>query len=260
MERRFGINFDRLAKRFKKNIYGSQKGELRKQILWSHMQEYLPLKDKSPLKIIDLGCGEAPFAEQLLTMGHHLTLCDMSQDMIEAAKARLNEHPAFDQVKFVQGPLQEISAQIEGLYDIVMAHAVIEWIPESDELFDVISELLADNGYLSLMFYNRNSLLFRNMQLGNWRRVKNEWLRGRGKKTLTPINPQDPESVYAQCAKHQLSILSRAGVRVFYDYLDRDAARSDISILFEMEQRYSRQEPFLSMARYIHVISVKDSL
>lgn len=257
MEKRFGINFDRFAKRFKKNIYGSQKGELRNKILWQHMQEFLPLQDSSPLKILDLGGGEAPFAEKILEYGHHYYLCDISADMLTAAEHRLTSHPFVDNVQYIHSPLQEVSHHLPGPFDIIIAHAVIEWLPEADELLTVVNELLVDGGYLSLMFYNRNSLLFRNMQLGNWKRVKHGWLRGRGKKTLTPINPQDPVALYEKLEQCGLDVISKAGVRVFYDYLDRNIDRSDVSLLYEMEERYSRQDPFLSLARYIHVICRK---
>lgn len=257
METRFGINFDRFAKRFKKNIYGSQKGELRNKILWQHMQDYLPLGQQQALKILDLGGGEAPFAEQILDYGHELYLCDISSDMLSAARERLTTHLNSQNVHYIHSPLQEAGRHVEGHFDIIIAHAVIEWLPEPEELLAVVNDLLEEGGYLSLMFYNRNSLLFRNMQLGNWKRVKHGWLRGRGKKTLTPINPQDPAALYELLAKSGLHVISKAGVRVFYDYLDRDVDRSDPYLLYEMEERYSRQEPFLSLARYIHVICRK---
>lgn len=257
MEKPFGINFDRFSKRFKKNIYGSQKGELRNKILWQHMQQYLPLQDTRRLKILDLGGGEAPFAERILDYGHDYYLCDISADMLSEAEKRLSSFHRADNIHYIHSPLQEITQHISGPFDIIIAHAVIEWLPEPEDLIKIAQELLVEGGYLSLMFYNRNSLLFRNMQLGNWKRVKHGWLRGRGKKTLTPINPQDPATLYELLGQSGFDVISRAGVRVFFDYLDRDVDRSDPSLLYEMEERYSRQEPFLSLARYIHVICRK---
>lgn len=260
MERRFGINFDRFVKRFHKNIYGSDKGRIRQQIVWQHMLELLPLQSATPLTILDLGCGTAPFAEQLLELGHSLTLADMSADMLQQASQRLYTHVNADRIVYVHSPLQTLPDQLAGKqYDIIMAHAVIEWLPENESLLDVVAKLLKPQGYLSLLFYNRNSLLFRNMQLGNWKRVKFGWLRGRGKKTLTPTNPQDPYELYEQLKQWHLIPIGKAGVRVFYDYLDRSTDKSNLALLYEMEQRYSQQEPFVSLARYIHVVCCKDA-
>ncbi len=162
-----------------------------------------------------------------------------------------------DRITYIHSPLQQLTQHIEGKFDIIFCHAVIEWLPQSESLLTVIDEFLAEGGYLSLMFYNRNSLILRNMQLGNWRRVKNKWLKGRGKKTLTPINPQDPQHLYSLLKSHHWRIIDKAGIRVFYDYVDRNVDRRDIDLLLELEQEYASQEPFCSIARYIHVIAQK---
>lgn len=50
-------------------------------------------------------------------------------------------------------------------------------------------------------------------------------------------------------------------MRVFHDYLQNKQQQQDEFIaLLAMEQRYCRQEPFISMGRYIHVMARKPTL
>lgn len=64
-----------------------------------------------------------------------------------------------------------------------------------------------------------------------------------------------PDQVYGWLNDMNMTIRSKSGVRVFNDYL-RDKLK-DFDTLLKLEQRYCRQEPFLSLGRYIHVIAQK---
>jgi|GEM_PF-7002839 len=53
-------------------------------------------------------------------------------------------------------------------------------------------------------------------------------------------------------------VTGKTGVRVFHDYLrEKHRQRDEFETLLELETRYCRQEPFISMARYIHVTARK---
>jgi S-adenosylmethionine-dependent methyltransferase len=53
-------------------------------------------------------------------------------------------------------------------------------------------------------------------------------------------------------------ITGKTGVRVFHDYLrDKHKQRDGFDDLLELETRYCRQEPFVSLGRYIHVTAIK---
>jgi S-adenosylmethionine-dependent methyltransferase len=47
-------------------------------------------------------------------------------------------------------------------------------------------------------------------------------------------------------------------VRVFHDYLREKRQQHDsYAALLELETRYCRQEPYISLGRYIHVTALK---
>ncbi|MCG6318311.1 tRNA uridine 5-oxyacetic acid(34) methyltransferase CmoM, partial [Vibrio alginolyticus] len=54
-------NFDDSAHKFAKNIYGSDKGEIRQVIVWEDLQQLLATFDeaKQPLTVLDAGGGLA---------------------------------------------------------------------------------------------------------------------------------------------------------------------------------------------------------
>ena len=110
------------------------------------------------------------------------------------------------------------------------------------------------------MFYSRTGLIYQNLTRGNFDYVLDDHLAGEGK-SLTPTNPQNPDEVYSWIEKLELDILVKSGVRVFYDGMSRER-RNQINKeqLFELEQRFSRIEPYCSMARYVHVLCQKTGL
>ncbi|EHW9046738.1 hypothetical protein P8B69_004164 [Salmonella enterica] len=53
-------------------------------------------------------------------------------------------------------------------------------------------------------------------------------------------------------------ITGKTGVRVFHDYLrEKHQQRDCYETLVELETRYCRQEPYISLGRYIHVTAIK---
>jgi S-adenosylmethionine-dependent methyltransferase len=53
-------------------------------------------------------------------------------------------------------------------------------------------------------------------------------------------------------------ITGKTGVRVFHDYLrEKHQQREKYDDLLALETRYCRQEPWVSLGRYIHVTALK---
>lgn len=55
-----------------------------------------------------------------------------------------------------------------------------------------------------------------------------------------------------------MSIVEKSGVRIFHDYMqDKQQQQQEFAALLALELRYCRQEPFVSLGRYIHVMAKK---
>ncbi len=248
--------FDPLTERFGRNIYQTDKGRIRLALL----QESLAgLQQGPPLHILDAGGGQGHMSRWFAGAGHQLLLCDLSSSMLDEAR-QLNQAAGLaQQIELLQVPLEQFCQQTERKYDLVLCHAVLEWFEQPHTLLAHLRQCLKPGGWLSLMFYNRHSLVLRNALRGNLRKVKRgDWQRDPG--SLTPQYPQDPEQVYAELQQLGFSIDDRQGIRCFYDYLPPPVRESySLDDLLELERDHSRQQPYIHMARYIHVLARYDN-
>jgi S-adenosylmethionine-dependent methyltransferase len=99
--------------------------------------------------------------------------------------------------------------------------------------------------------------MMKNLVRGNFSRVLKKQLAG-FPGSLTPTQPLSPEKVNHWLEALPLDILCRSGIRCFHDYiLDPIIQQHSPEELLEVEMQLSQQEPFLSLARYIHVLGKK---
>lgn len=249
-------NFDDLALRFNDNIYGSPKGQIRLAILEEDLDTLLSrFPVNASLKILDAGCGLGYMALYLARRGHEVVLCDHSAEMLQRAQQLFADQAPAAKVTFIESPVQTLHQHVAGQFDLVLFHAVLEWVSEPQRMLESLVNFLRPGGYFSLLFYNRNSLVMRNLLRGNFRKLASEQFAG-DPKSLTPTNPLLPEDVYGWLEAIGLPMLSRTGVRIIYDYLPREIRQQrSLEDIMEMERRYCRQDPFIALGRYIHVLA-----
>ncbi len=249
-------NFDDLARRFTDNIYGSPKGQIRLAILKEELDTFLSrFPENTCLRVLDAGCGPGYMALYLAQRGHEVVLCDHSAEMLQRAQQLFAEQAPDAKVTFIESPLQALPEHVDGKFDLLLFHAVLEWVTQPQQVLQQLLSLLQPQGYFSLLFYNRNSLVFRNLLRGNFRKVASDQFAG-DPNSLTPTNPLLPQEVYGWLESLGLSILARTGVRILYDYLPRDILQQrSLEDILDMERRHCRQEAFINLGRYIHVLS-----
>lgn len=251
-------NFDDLQGRFNKNIYQSAKGKIRLVMLESDLHELVPfLEQGHRFSMLDAGTGTGEMALRLASKNSTLVLSDISGKMLQQAQDRFAvEAPAIP-ANFINASIQKLPEQLDRRFDLVLCHAVLEWMEQPREAIKTLLEFVEPGGYLSLMFFNRNSLVMRQMLNGNLKKLKSENFQDK-KTTLTPISPLEPEIVYQWLEHEGLSILRKTGIRVMYDYMAGNVrSKRSFEEILEMEKRYSGQEPFRSLGRYIHVVCQK---
>ncbi|MFE8048420.1 tRNA uridine 5-oxyacetic acid(34) methyltransferase CmoM [Brenneria goodwinii] len=253
-------NFNDIAEKFAQNIYGTTKGKLRQAVLWQDLSGLLAQFPERPLRILDAGGGEGHMACRLAALGHQVLLCDLSDEMIQRAKNAATAQNVDHNMRFVQCAAQDIGQYMERPADLILFHAVLEWVAQPQQVLKILYDCLSLDGVLSLMFYNRHGLLMRNMVLGNFAYVQ-AGMPKRKRRSLSPDHPLDPQQVYGWLDELGFSISGKTGVRVFHDYLQNKQQQSDnFAEILELEQRYCRQEPFVSLGRYIHVMAHKTHL
>jgi trans-aconitate 2-methyltransferase len=94
--------------------------------------------------VIDLGCGPGNSTEVLAARYPQAQAAgsDSSENMIEAARARL------PQIKFAVQDLQ--TWRDPGPFDVILANAVLQWVPHHEVLLPALIEKLSPGGALAV--------------------------------------------------------------------------------------------------------------
>lgn len=249
-------NFDNLLHRLERTVYGTAKGSLRIELT---QEDLSALRAHSEaLTIWDAGCGFGQLSCWLAEAGHNLTLCDISGKMLERAKALFAETGV--SADFHHRSAQELARELPQ-FDLVLLHAVVEWLADPLAGLSTIAERVKAGGSLSLLFYNRNAVIYKNVLKGDWRwrQLFDDSYLGKGKR-LTPPNPLYPHDVLSALQKSGFTPQVQTGIRVFHDYLDDDTQDNiNFNELFALEKRYCRLPTFRDMGRYVHILAKRDT-
>lgn len=239
-------HFDDLAVRFAQKIYGSNKGAIRLAVLQADLNEVLPQR---PLRVLDIGAGLGHMALWLAEQGHQVTLVEPALSMLDTAQQRFSD--AGCQATFVQADWQTFTQREHAPYDLVLCHAVLEWLGESSAILSAIHRLTHADSWLSLAFYNKDALVLQNLIKGNLRKLSQQRFSGDAG-GLTPQQPLDPRELASQ-VEVLWQIQQRSGIRVFQDYMSPQARhRIATEELIATELNYRRHPALAGLGRYLH--------
>ncbi|GAM61646.1 S-adenosylmethionine-dependent methyltransferase [Vibrio ishigakensis] len=249
-------NFDDIADKFAENIYGSDKGNIRQTIVWEDLNRILSQMDgnSKSLTILDAGGGLAQMSQKLAELGHKVILCDVSNEMLNLAKQEIANRGLLEQYQFIHAPVQELHHHLDEQVDLILFHAVMEWLAEPEDALKKLMTHLKPQGMASVMFYNHHGLVMKNVVCGNIPHV----LQGMPHRKRFKLQPQQglvPTDVYQWLEECDLTICGKSGIRCFHDYVGFTQYVGDYTPeqLLELEQQLCRTEPYLSLGRYIHV-------
>lgn len=247
-------NFDDLAERLQKKVYGSFKGKMRLELLREDLLQSVPgVSGSRPMKILDAGGGFGQVTRFMAELGHEITLCDISEKMIEGAAAMLEGSGLEERVTLIHSSFQDLPDEYAGEFDLVMLHAVLEWLAEPFQSLETLVRYIKPGGYLSLMFYNLHSMVYQNAIKGNFIKIMNENFRG-DPNGLTPYHPVCTYEVETWCEENGIEVVSKTGIRVFHDYMLKQVRENrSFEDVLELEKKYCRKEPYASLGRYIHL-------
>lgn len=245
-------NFDDISEHFAKKVYGGLKGEIRLAVLRRDIFDWVQAQNR-PLRVLDVGAGLAQLSIELAQAGHDVTVNDISQNMLELAKQQAGD--IADNMTWHVCPYQDLDDKLIGKYDLILCHAVLEWLAEPQQIMDFFARWLAKDGALSLCFYNPASFVYRNLVMGNFNLLNNPDFKA-DNKSLTPNHPVAKDEVMDWLAAHNYHIVTTSGLRVFHDYSPlKRGGHTNPQAVIEMEVKYSNQEPYKWLGRYLHVLA-----
>ncbi|PWK10103.1 methyltransferase family protein [Psychrobacter immobilis] len=258
-------SFDAITDHFEKKVYGGLKGDIRLAVLRRDIFEYSAQMSESlgrPLRILDVGAGLAQIAIELAAQGHKLVINDISANMLEKAKASAAQIDEDLNITWYVCPYQELPEKLgtenSEKFDLIMCHALLEWLAEPAAVMDFFDQQLTDKGALSLCFYNPASFDYRNLIMGNFNLLDNTEYKADNKKSLTPNHPVAKEEVESWLTAHHYQIIRTSGLRVFHDYAPlKRGGHNDPDAVIRMELRYSQLEPYKWLGRYLHILATR---
>ena len=179
--------------------------------------------------------------------------------MLEIAKQNAGE--AAQTITWHTCPYQQLDDKLTGKYDLILCHAVLEWLAEPKLIMDFFDRWLVDDraekGVLSLCFYNPASFVYRNLVMGNFNLLHNKDFKA-DNGSLTPNHPVAKDEVLAWINDHHYQILHTSGLRVFHDYSPlKRGGHTNPQAVIDMEVAYSGQDPYKWLGRYLHFLVSK---
>jgi ubiquinone/menaquinone biosynthesis C-methylase UbiE len=96
------------------------------------------LNPQSNERILDLGCGTGDLAHAISLSGAHVTGCDLSSEMIEAAKIK------YPSIPFYTADASDFRS--EQPFDAVFSNAALHWMKHADQVVHNIASLLRPGG------------------------------------------------------------------------------------------------------------------
>ncbi|WDP91902.1 MAG: methyltransferase domain-containing protein [Desulfobacter sp.] len=254
-------NFDDLAPRFRRKVYGGLKGRIRLAVLEKDLGEFYPgamaRAADHPLNILDAGGGHGPFSLGLARLGHRVTLCDISRKMLDIAEKNFSAEGLGNRLTLCHGPVQELAAGSPPPFDLVLCHGVLGWVADPQGFIHHLMDLLPAGGCLSLSFYNLTGMIYKNLLRTNYKKIITRAYTGYPG-SLTPTWPREPEAVLRWLGQHPFEILCHSGIRVFHDYIltPGDQNRQPDTVV-DLELELSRQLPYRDLGRYQHILGIK---
>jgi S-adenosylmethionine-dependent methyltransferase len=248
-------SFDALASKFSNNIYGKSKGRLRQDLLIYYLDKYLALSapDSLPIDVLDAGGGTGVMTKALLSLGHKVVLNDISLDCLRKAES---DCEGLSGLTIQHQEIKQLTP--EQPYDLVLCHAVMEWLSSPYDTVNHLMSLVKPNGHISLSFFNKDAHLFGNVLYGNFEYIQNN-LSVKNRVALNPQHPLSPSDVMNFLnEKKEFEVIHSAGIRCFHDYLKpTEFQETRYEELKDLEQRYGCEEPFKWLGKYFHILLKK---
>lgn len=252
-------SFDGLNRVFQKSVYDSLKGKVRLEVHWADLNETLPFLKDGGLRILDAAGGMGHFARRLAAQGHQVVLIDLSEDMLTQARLRNQAEGLENLIELHRMGVHELEKKPFGDFDLVLFHGAIAWIQEQYSAMSAITANIKPGGYFSFLYYNKDRLILKNGVNGRLARISSGHykpnMEAKRRKRLTPPHPLCWDETAPWYDSLGLDILSRAGIRIFYDLTDnRRNFDGQEDELLKTEKLFSRRHPFWQIGQHIHVV------
>jgi len=133
--------------------YDKEPAGLRKLDFVVHfLEKYFAERDKTMIKVLDVGCGRGGISIPLASLGYHVLGIDLDVQSIESAKRKCGFKNA---VFWVQDVMK---LNLDEKFDCIIAFEVFEHVKEPYMVVKLLKNILAQDGILIISIPNGQSL------------------------------------------------------------------------------------------------------
>jgi S-adenosylmethionine-dependent methyltransferase len=102
--------------------------------------------NEPPRRILNIGCGDGIESFMLDSLEAEHVLVDHSKAMIDQAQEFLTKKEFKSKVEFICTDAQNLDTKVNGKFDLVILHNVLEYVENPDDVLSGASRLINDNG------------------------------------------------------------------------------------------------------------------
>jgi ubiquinone/menaquinone biosynthesis C-methylase UbiE len=229
-------------------------------LTWDYLKPHLP-RDANA-EVVDLGCGTGKWAAKLAKSGYRVTCVDISAQMLDQARRKLEEAGRVTRCGFVQADLCDLSALAPGRFALAVALGDPIGCTESPrQTMKQIRRILREDGILIATFDNRLAGLDFYLSKGDagalnrfLRDGKTHWLT-KDREERFPITTFAPDDVIALAEGTGFAVLDLVGktvlpMRQYRELLESSEARRKWA---RIEKRLCRHPHAIGRASHLQL-------
>ncbi|KQN29934.1 methyltransferase [Sphingomonas sp. Leaf38] len=213
-----------------------------------------------PLRVVDLGGGDAVLAIRLSAMNHAVVVQDIDPHMIARGEQRLARHPRAirDRIRLICADGATIAADQVEIADLVCCHSVLMYEDDPAPLVRTSVALCKPDGLVSIIAINPAAAAMRAGLAGRWREARIALETGddaHGPYAASRNHAR--ETIVALLAAAGAAVVAWSGIGIFTDHHSGAIVADDPQEVLRAEWLAGRQDPYRQVARCYHLIARK---
>ena len=239
---------------------------IRRELVARQLAEHMArLRDRGPLRVLDVGCGPASPGILLARAGHTVTSVNTDTEVLTDLHDDLAMESSDVQgrMRLVEGDGAEAGRHFPpGSFDLAICHDVLESQPEPDGMLAALARMMTQGGLVSVTSRNAESLAMRPGAAGQWSATL---------KALTATTYPNPaggmlradtvEGLSVVLADLGAPVLAWYGVGVFSGLQPENAevprGQKAWQNLVACEDDAARRDPYRALAPIVHLVAEK---
>ncbi len=211
---------------------------------------------EQPLRVVDLGGGDAALAVRLAMAGHE----DIDPQMIALGEQRLARCPGAirDRVRLICADGATMAADQAEVADLVCCHSVLMYEDDPAPLVRTAVTLCKPGGLVSIVAINPAAAAMRSGLAGRWAEARVALETGSDAHgPYAASRNHARETVEAMLTKAGAGIVEWSGIGIFTDHHTGPILADDSEDVLRAEWLAGRLDPYRQVARCYHLIARK---